>query len=201
MRAVLIALALAALPMTGCLGSDEPTSAGSSTAAFDEPAPAATMPDGAAAPNATVVEPMVMPYAWDGKIGRYACLPSGPSACTSPASLGDGDSMETFETNVTRFTVEISWTPAAPTTTELAATVFLMTPCGDGCLEWTGSLADVSGPSPLTIDTPVEMPPGSMLGFHVTTIDNCHDAGGAVFTCINAVEQPFHVEGEMATVA
>lgn len=165
----LVSLAL----LTGCVVEEDPSSpvpaSATPPAPTEEPAPTPQVeapPDPApAAPPA----PRVEPVAYEGRTGRWACLPDGPSSCRG-ADLGVAGENAMFVVplaGVTRLEGALAWDAATPATERLTLSLVVLTPCGEGCNAWE-TLTTAAGPSPLALETDVPpLPPGGALGLRV----------------------------------
>ena len=199
---------LLVLLLAGCVGSEEvpetPTRQVETAAATGSETPssedaAATQvpadPESEPAPRT----PVSTPVAWDGKLATHACVPTAPGGCAFPTSLPDDpDTPLEAPGNVTSVALTLTWTASTPLTAELAMGLSRMTACGDGCREFEPIGDAVWGASPLVLEAEVPpLAPGEQLVLHVGQGNALPDP----LIGFARVEQTFHVEGEIVSIA
>ena len=207
--ATLFALVL----LAGCLGGADPVA----DAATEDPAPGAspapagaaktegaattTAPATAGAPQGAqegnVSVPVEQPLAWEGHIGRSACVPSGLGSCVGLPVVGTGsDTFHPTGLRASRASLTLTWTAAAPTTERLVFYLLPTVSCGENCYEWGDAGEVVEGTSPITVDAAeFDMAEDETLSLFVGVPGRCHTAAMVVFACASLVEQEFLVEG------
>lgn len=174
MPRLLALLALLALPLAGCLGTEEPPAAlDAGEAASDEPLLQPPEPGEAAPAGApAAAPPRQVDVSFRGTTGHWACLPSGPNSC-SGYGLGDGEGAvhEIMEANLTAVQGTLTWTAATPATATLGVWAAAMTSCGEGCWEGT-EIGGAEGTSPLAVDLQdVDLGPGEIVMLHVYYVE------------------------------
>lgn len=144
------------------------------------------------------LEPVETPYTWEGHIGRSACVPTGPGACSSPpVPLGESDQWTMVDGRPVAASMVLTWSAETPLTEELYFSLFAVRSCGNGCTEWSSEMFNVAvtGASPLAIDTGnLRLAEDEQLAIFVGQPDHCRGAV-VVMGCLGAVEQSFKVDG------
>lgn len=143
------------------------------------------------------------PFAYDGRTGTGACVPSGPGACTG---TGVSPSESTFTPLVyegapSAAEATLTWSAPTPATSEMFLMFMALKPCGDGCWESSGESyrAIVSGTSPLTLSaTDVVLGVDEVLLVHVGIPRRVPPLPNVAFS--TSVEQAFHVEGNVQSL-
>lgn len=214
MRAAIV-LAILSVALAGCFtpeagepvegaaveGSPETTSREDGAAsAKASPSSAGTDPTPAADGDATLV-PREFPFAFEGRTGTSACLPSGPNSCMGPpVPLGaGGENVFTpveYDGTPDAASITLSWEAQTPAADEMVLSLFAVRSCGDGCFEWDGDMFQeyAVGTSPLTIDAEdIQLGENETLYMHVS-LNEPNPSAGPLYMSYS-LEQPFAVEG------
>jgi hypothetical protein len=198
----LIVLALIAL-LAGCFTPEAPVEAASlPDASQADAAPVVSATDGA---EGTLLIGRDFPFAFEGKTGTDACVPSGPNSCTG-LPMGGTPSDKTFTEVIyagtpTSIEATLTWEADTPATAEMYLAVFAARSCGDRCYEWGGDAfyERVSGPSPLSVSaTNVQLGEDETLHVNIGLDRKVPYTPGVYFQY--SVEQPFSITGNVVAL-
>lgn len=196
----LVAACLMFAALAGCVGEDAPAAdvpaidsqaePGRAEVSTGDARAAAVVP--AADANATVPVFESVPFAFDGELGRVACVPSGPASCTGLRQGSERFGIIETGGRPVRAILTLTWESSAPTTEELWFGIARMRSCGDGCFEGDNAIEPVRGASPqlLAGELPVLEPDES---FFVWAYEGAFTPD-PVYAQLHA-EQAFRVEG------
>lgn len=200
MRSLQLPLLLGLALVAGCLSNGDPVETASTDGAAAPPASGNGNATSIAVP---ALEPLAQTLAisYEGKTGSGACIPTGPTSCTS-APVGT-DSENTFYEpeypgSPTSASLTITWSATTPLTAKLGAGFFAIKSCGENCIEGSVVGEYVTGPSPLTLAAPtIALGENETLAIHVGYTDDIPTGPVPIFW---SLEQAFLVEGELVTM-
>ncbi len=193
-------LALAMLPLAGCIGGEdapvETASTGDASAQAAAPnanAVAASPPPAVANGGPATAEPRITPVNWDGSTGTGFCAPAGPSSCSGTSMGGNRFTLIQVSGNMTG-EVTLTWDATTPLAQTLDFAVMVATACGSSCYSSEGAdgWALASGESPLVISFDFTSDEGKVLAFSVR--QPMLPTPSPVYGYVS-IDQPFHVEG------
>lgn len=189
---------LCALVLAGCVGTEEPQVLAPSAPALDSvdqgPSGDGNLTPAAAPPDVTPAPRLLStPLSWNGSLGTAACVPSGPDACIMPVDPEDQGRFDlAAPATPRRLSATMTWTPASPLTEDLVFGAYVLTSCGEGCVEAMPVADPLVGPSPLALD--VNLPALAEGESFVLLVGQPRLTPSPVYAMARA-EQAFTVEG------